>query len=400
MQNMPEEHLNRDYTQYTFDDFLQDDFFISSIKNPTEESLEFWCKLEETCQVNVVEYNLAKEFICSMQLEDPMSDTEELELWDRIVTSNQMINKKRNKRRQLAFVVGIAACIAIVVFSLPYITDKSYTESSDILNYAAENRVENIQTEIQLILSKEKTIQLTEESDIAYDSTEIKVSEKGISKNESAAFNQLLVPRGRRSKLTLADGTKMYVNSGTRVVYPIEFAGEKREIYVDGEIFIEVHPDSKRPFIVRTSNIDVQVLGTKFNVMAYESDKNKQVVLASGSVKILARNNAKDTFLSPTQMYEYSNGKEHVETVDVQRHTSWIKGLYYFDGEKLEVIIARLSRYYGVEINYESEIANLKCSGKLDMKDNLADVLNGLAFTLPIKVEYNNESYNLIKTSM
>ncbi len=88
--------------------------------------------------------------------------------------------------------------------------------------------------------------------------------------DEEHSFNQLIVPNGKRSTLALEDGTKMWINAGSRVIYPNKFKKNKREIYVDGEVYMEVARDEERPFVVKTNMLDVQVLGTSFNVMAYK----------------------------------------------------------------------------------------------------------------------------------
>lgn len=402
---MPKQRSNKDYSKYTFDDFLNDGFFISSIKESNEEKLSFWNNLIENNEINIQEFNSAKTFLQSIdKTHNTLSENEITTLWKDINISNKRLSKNNSFKKRLYISVSVAASIILLIIALPYFINNqsgSSSETNDLMQYAQQTQmIEGGQSEVQLIMSDENTILLQEkESDIIYDSTEIKISEKEISKKGSDSFNQLIVPKGKRSKLTLADGTKMYVNAGTRVVYPIEFKNDRREIYVDGEIFIEVSPDAKRPFIVRTGSFDVQVLGTKFNVMAYESDANKQIVLASGAVKIVSKNNTEDVALSPAQMYAYNNGQGHLEKkVDVAKYTSWIKGFYYFESERLDIILARLSRYYGTDIHFSQDIAHLRCSGKLDLKENLTDVLNGLTYTLPIKVEYNNQKYNLTKT--
>ena len=102
--------------------------------------------------------------------------------------------------------------------------------------------------------------------------------------------------------MTFADGSKVWVNAGTRVIYPVEFEKDKREIYVDGEIYIEVARDENRPFYVRTKDMNVRVLGTKFNVTAYESEAIRSVVLAQGCVQVETARTPK-AILAPNQMF-------------------------------------------------------------------------------------------------
>ena len=207
----------------------------------------------------------------------------------------------------------------------------------------------------------------------------------------------MIVPKGKRSKLTLSDGTKLIVNAGTRVIYPIEFTAKKREIYVNGEIFIDVKHNEDKLFIVKTSDMDIQVLGTKFNVMAYESDADKQIVLTRGSVKILRNDKSDGAILKPSEMYEYHDGQAKVVKVDVAYHTSWVDGIYIYESQKLADVALRLSRYYGIDITCSEDSKNLKCSGKMDLKDDLAEILKGLSFSFPIQIEHTENKYNIKK---
>lgn len=126
----------------------------------------------------------------------------------------------------------------------------------DIATFAVQTKTELPATEeTLLILAEDKVVSLKEkETTITYDSVAIKANEENISKKELAVYNQLVIPRGKRSVLTFSDGSKVWVNAGTRVIYPTEFEKDKREIYVDGEIYIEVARDEERPFYVRTKD--------------------------------------------------------------------------------------------------------------------------------------------------
>lgn len=155
--------------------------------------------------------------------------------------------------------------------------------------------------------------------------------------------------------------------------------------------------DISRPFIVKSAKLDVKVLGTKFNVSAYETDLQQRVVLVSGSVKILPKDRKlKETLLVPSQMYTVSDGKSDVQHTNVNQHISWIEGFYSFESLKLGDILNRLSRYYQQEIHFDKHVAELKCTGKLDMKEDLKEVLNGLTYTVPVKcIQNTDHSYTI-----
>ncbi|MDR1092348.1 MAG: FecR domain-containing protein [Prevotella sp.] len=393
---MPYQHLNTDYSGYAFEDFLQDGFFISSIKNKND--IEFWEGLKKEDKINWEAFCSAKDFLESLEKynDNSVSNPELSALWNKIQISN---HTKKNYKKLIYIGSCAAASIIILFIALPYFKSISpINETKDILSFAQENTITDDNESIQIILSEDKTIKIDEtETNIVYDSTDIKIAQKEVSKKESATYNQLIVPKGKRSKLTLSDGTKLTVNAGTRVVYPVEFSEKKREIYVDGEIFIDVSHNENKPFIVKTNDMNIQVLGTRFNIMAYASDRNKQVVLTKGSVKIQKNNLSGGIILKPSEMYEYNGEQSRVVKVDTTYYTSWIGGIYIFESQKLSDVALRLSRYYGTDIICSEEARNFRCSGKMDLKDNPEDIFNGLSFSFPIEVEHYDNKYIIKK---
>jgi Leucine-rich repeat (LRR) protein len=376
-----------DYSGFSFEDFLQDNFFVDSMKHPTDESLLFWKEFQEKNEGRLHHFNAARRFIedtCKQQL----SHDEVAGIWTNIQTSNKPVIRLR-----LIRYAGIAVTAGIVAVTFLFLIKKPNEKSEDIIAFVNEHRTQAAPgSETRLILSDNKIVSLPEkESAITYDSTMISTSSEEISKKEVATFNQLIIPHGKRSILILDDGTKIWVNAGSKLVYPAEFEKEKREIYVDGEIFLDVAHDTLRPFIVHTNDISIQVVGTRFNVQAYASDARKQVALEQGIIKVLSGNN--EILISPDKMYEYENGQGSVKDVNIKKYTSWVDGLYLYESEQLEVILKRLSRYYGKEIIADQTSAKLKCSGKLDLKNNLNDVLACITYTAPITYVYKDEKY-------
>lgn len=165
---------------------------------------------------------------------------------------------------------------------------------------------------------------------------------------------------------------------------------------MNGEVFLEVTPDKNKPFIVKTNNMSVQVLGTSFNVMAYEKDLSTAVVLVTGSVQVNIKNE-EDFRLKPSDMLSFSGGRGEVKQVNVEDYILWKDGLYTYRSESLSVILDRLSRYYGKKISYQPDVATLKCSGKLDMQEDLDVVLDGLTKTAPVVCKKIDEEYVLVK---
>ena len=218
------------------------------------------------------------------------------------------------------------------------------------------------------MLSEQKTLLLeTQKSTIRYDSTAIRINnaEKTIPKKEAATFNQLVVPYGKQTTLTLADGTRVWINAGSRLVYPVVFEKQKREIYVEGEIYMEVAHDAERPFSVHTGKMDVCVLGTKFYISSYGRDRTQEVVLLSGSVSVApAGRSDRGIRIVPGQQAILDTSESlEVREVEAESYISWIHGYLPFDNDPLSNILERLSRYYNCRIECTPEAEALTLSG-------------------------------------
>jgi Fe2+-dicitrate sensor, membrane component len=245
-------------------------------------------------------------------------------------------------------------------------------------------------TDIQLILSEKENLKIAgKESQLKYTkngkfSINSNVEQK-LDDGEDT-YNQLIVPAGKRSSIIFSDGTRMDVNANTRVVYPVVFSHNKREIYVEGEVYLQVSPDKSRPFIVRTDRMDVQVLGTAFDVCTNPDRTLSTVVLVHGKVWVQT-SDKQQKILNPGEMLSYIDNNEiGVRNVDVSEYISWAEGYYEFHKEPIRNIVNKLTRYYGKKIAIASELLNITFSGKLDLRDDLQDVLESIAGTMPADV--------------
>ena len=392
---------NIDYSKFTSEDFLKDTYFLKSIKTPTKESNAFWKEQLLTEKIQEKEFRVAKNIILSANIPHHTISEEELsELWNKIEKSNKQKPLQRHSR--LIQFASVAASLAIL-FALSYtFWSKQSNNDSSLISIAKSMQIQGDSSAVQLILNNDKNITLDQENvTIEYNATgDVIVNKQQVAHNiasntngpaqlsETNTYNQLIVPKGKRSSIVFGDGTKLWVNSGSRIVYPISFKKDKREIYVEGEVYLEVTKDKTRPFIVSTNKMNIAVLGTSFNVTAYTADKEQSVVLVTGAVEVNTDSNKKIA-LTPNNRLTYTGGQLDVENVDASLYISWVEGLYIYNSEKLGTILDRLSRYYGKTITYDARVSELRCSGKLDMKDELLDVLAGLAQTAPITWQYN-----------
>lgn len=191
------------------------------------------------------------------------------------------------------------------------------------------------------------------------------------------ANNTIRVPYGKNLSITLQDGSKVMLNSGSSMTYPSSFEGmETREITLKGEAFFEIAKNPEQPFIVKTKKMHTRVYGTVFNVSAYEEDEISEVVLVEGSVGV-GRNFEGDDYaiqmLQPSQKASNSLENENhftIEDVNVSSYISWTEGILSFENEPMDDIIKRLERQYNVRIeNQFEELEKRRFTGMFDEED-------------------------------
>ncbi len=380
--------MNKDYTKYKAHQLLNDDYFLESILHPTTQDHQFWQQLQDENESFKQEMQIAHSFLKNIKTSTEahfLPGGEQKELWKRIQTA--------------------ASLLAILTYGWYSI----YSNKSEI-NYEAI--IESIPStddaseNVQLILSenkklsiegKETQLEYNEEGSISVNSQDIEVGKEKQKEKEVQSFNQLIVPVGKRSFVTFADGSKLWVNSGSKVIYPNKFSDHSREIFVEGEIYLDVVHDEKRPFIVKTKKMEIRDLGTQFNVSAYENESYSNVVLVEGKVEVLVKGRKKNT-ISPNQLFSYdnSNDKIYTSTVNTQDYVAWKDGYYQFKHQKMNIVLEKLCKYYGVKIHWDDKVSELTCSGKLDLKDDLDKVFNALRNAAPIEIEQTNEFINII----
>tara|TARA_B100001250_G_scaffold39074_1_gene31105 strand:- start:31 stop:1188 length:1158 start_codon:yes stop_codon:yes gene_type:complete len=245
------------------------------------------------------------------------------------------------------------------------------TENGEQLILEKEEKYQKIDPEINLL---QKSNQLVYDKDL---------------KIETLVFHSLKVPYGKRFDIILSDNSKVYLNSGSILRYPVKFLDNQiREVFLEGEAFFEVSEDKKNIFRVNSNRINVEVYGTKFNFKNYPEDYVSDVVLVNGSVGISNSENKSITKLSPG--FKGSVDKENFKVdkvkINTKIYTSWIDGQVIFRGESFNQIIKKLERLYNVTIiNNNEEISEELFNASIDTEnEKIEDVLN-----------YFNKIYNI-----
>lgn len=317
-------------------------------------------------------------------------------------TGLQVLPSKRKKANRLYMAVASIAATVAVLLSIPYVL-RMNSHQEDIKQAVAILDMSPLEEtdDVVLVMSDQEKLQLASDAKIAYTpegsvsvNSEEFQSEKDNQMEERDSYhklyNQLIVPKGKRSQLLLSDGTKVWVNAGTKVIYPRVFGEKKREIYVDGEVYLEVTPDVKRPFYVNTEGFEVKVLGTSFDVFAYKQMPVSHVVLVNGAVEIKDQQNMQVRMI-PNELVEFKqNSITEKRTVNASDYKAWIDGLMVLDGDNLQMLAERLSLLYGKKIVCDSSLDNEQVYGKLDLRDNLDEIIDYIKSMIPLSAREEN----------
>ena len=198
--------------------------------------------------------------------------------------------------------------------------------------------------------------------------------------DEIVRFNELEVPRGGEYKVTLSHGSLVYLNSVTRIKYPVVFSRKERKVFLSGEAYFEVAEDPKRPFLVEVGGIEVKVYGTFFNINSLR-EGGVQTVLVKGSVGVKVLASGEESMIEPGQMAEFRQGsmKVEVKEVDVNLYTDWKNGIFRFKNQRLEDILTILSNWYDVDIFYTNEqLKELHFTGHVKRYEKIDNILRAI----------------------
>lgn len=211
----------------------------------------------------------------------------------------------------------------------------------------------------------------------------------------TTATHTLRVPAGQRACLTLEDGTEVWLNAKSTLTYPARFSSEDRRVALTGEAFFSVEKDSERPFIVSAKEVNIEVLGTRFNVNSYPEANGVRTSLLEGSVRMYAQSDAsKNIILRPNQQALYRNGTLTVHELKSTATFLWKEGLYSFDNEPFVNILKQLEMYYDVRfVVKDPAILDFEYSGKFRQSDGVYEILRLMqkikTFTIEIDKENN-----------
>lgn len=194
-------------------------------------------------------------------------------------------------------------------------------------------------------------------------------------RNARVVYNTMTTPRARQYNLELSDGTKVWLNASSSIIFPTSFAPNQRKVILTGEAYFEVAKDKKRPFRVAVNGMQVNVLGTHFNINAYDDEASVNTTLLEGSVLITEK--AKKVLLKPGQQAQKQKSGAIIvnDNVNLEEVMGWKNGVFYFENANLQTVLRQLSRWYDVDVVFEKGIPARTFEGEIQRNLQLSQVL-------------------------
>ncbi|MDD2436252.1 MAG: FecR domain-containing protein [Massilibacteroides sp.] len=375
--------------------YLKDEKFIEWKFLPTDELNRYWEDFLQEYPDELENMRLAEAELKKVKFLSFSVTKEKREKSIKRLQQSLQRHKRNQKTNRFIYVAAsIAALFFLLIYIGKYYNDHKDFDSSSLTEYIVGNKLESeeilfITDDKTLLFEEDIEIQISDNKKCAKVKTNNNNEEISIAKN---AMNKLIVPYGKRSKISLPDGTQVWLNSGSTLEFPSDFSGDSREISLSGEMYIEVAPDKNKSFCVQTSDLKIKVYGTKFNVTSY-LDSRPSVVLIEGSVSLQQTESNQELHISPNEQAIYENGTLNVQKVDVQKYICWKDGYLTFNDTPMNEVLKQIGRYYNLSFSYSQDVTlqEKTCSGKIILSNKLENVLKTLALISSTRYEKEND---------
>ena len=239
----------------------------------------------------------------------------------------------------------------------------------------------------QVVISK------SEEGQIVYNLSGL----SGSAKSGELAYNTITTPNGGNYQVLLPDGTKVWLNALSSLRFPTAFLGKDRSVELTGEGYFEVAKNKTKPFFVTTGKVRIEVIGTHFNVAAYDDDHTIKTSLLEGIVKV--NNNSSSAILKPGQqaVSQHSSSTIKINEANMDDVMAWKNGYFVFRDEPIEVIMKKVSRWYDIEVNYEGDMNGIAFGGKYLKNNTLNELLKSLELTGTVKFKIDGRRVTVMQ---
>ena len=396
--------MDKNYIKYSVSELLDDQEFIRFIKfGSRKREWEALIRSSKIFEKKVQEARKVIE-IAARDIHE-FSDDEIREQWQAIGKFEVSFSRMHRRKKYLVFMRYAAALV--LMFAIGSISLRYLMRSTE--NYTFSNKeISRVDKEAKLILQNGKEIVLEKDhSSIKVEKTgDIQIDEQEPLKIEtvkgetSSKMNEVVVPYGKQSQLRLSDGTRIWLNAGSRLAFPSEFTGKKREVFLEGEAYFEVARNESQAFHVNINDVSVKVLGTKFNISANQDDPFVQTVLLEGSVGIEFRSfmglSGKSVILEPNQMASIQLEQKQITVDEISNasdYIAWTHGWMLFSRESVISVINKVKRYYNVEFKTINKLeSNELITGKLELKESIEEVMSTLREVAKINYTFSGDT--------
>ena len=308
-------------------------------------------------------------------------------------------NKLPRKRRILRAWYAVAAAVLVAMVTIVVFRTEKVEPATPLVETVSKGMKER---KAILILGNGERINISDSTlnvlvetggtEVFASGDIIKYNRKDTMNLSTVEYNTLVIPRGGEYELELADGTRVWLNTESKLRYPVAFTGEERRVEMDGEVYFEVAKNREKPFVVTVNGVDIRVLGTSFNVSAYQED----VVTTLVTGKVQLKKGDEQVVLLPNQQAIWSDDKFKVKQVDARNYVLWKEGIFYFEDVDLETILDDMARWYNVTIFYVNPtLKKMKFSVEIKRYEDINEILRRIEQTKRVKFEIKDRTINV-----
>jgi len=390
------------YKSYSVEDFLADELFQKYCNGSDENANVYWNKILREEPGILPVFNQAFELYKLLNADQGNLTEQTTRLFNRIQADNQKA-KPKGKLSSIKTWLAAAAVLLIVASgsylffnkpvekivknekpSIPYTTDDVAPGTDKAILTLADGSA--------IILDSNAHGEITSQGNVTIINLngQLAYNQEGQSRKQ-VFYNTISTPRGGQYQLLLSDGTKVWLNAASSLKFPTSFEGNERRVELNGEGYFEVAHNPAKPFHVNSNEIDVQVLGTHFNIMAYADEEVVRTSLLEGSVKIIKADES--LVITPGSQAIVRNNSDVIslnKNVDMEQVVAWKNGYFYFDNITIPEIMRQISRWYNVEVIYEGSVPKGHYVGRPSRNLNLSQLLKVIEYSgVKLNIEGN-----------